>query len=261
MESGSASRTSYSFDYSDNQLASYTHNSGGIQLGTGTITTSADQISVQTNSQAETFIPLDWVFNLTEGVISSATGTDNSGSGVYTVDFTRTNGNITGLNISSGSNSSAYSYSYDTNMNPFHQVYTDALDRTNAEIVRIISSGFSSQAGGSSLDVSNLESSLRGMLIEGTNNITQVSSNGQSLETRSFTYDEEGYPVTMTSDIQQTVNLGNSMNQFIDIFTEMFAGMGLSQEEIDEMIAGITDSLAGDVSIDTTLEATISYYE
>ncbi|MDO5655947.1 MAG: hypothetical protein Q4G27_07385 [Flavobacteriaceae bacterium] len=260
MASGVASRTKYAFNYNENQLSAFTYTSDGIAQGNGSITSTADQINVSTSSTSQDFIPMNWIFNLTDGLITSATATSVDSGTEFDINFTRANGNITALEISSAV-STAYTYTYDTNINPFHQVYTNNLDQTNAEIVRLISSGFQPQAAGAAIDVSNLESMFRIMLIEGKNNLLSANSGSQVLQTNSYTYDADGYPITMTSRLSQKINLSGSIDSYLADYQEMLQGMGLTPEEIEGMLAEIQQQFQGEIDVDMTTEATINYYE
>lgn len=260
MDSLAASRTNYTFDYNGDQLSGFNYTTNGIALGNGTITATGDQITSTVISTSENFVPVNWVFSLTDSLITSAIASNVTTGTEFNVDFTRTNGNITGINIASAATSN-FTYTYDSNINPLHQVYTDNLDRTNAEIVRLISGGFQDQAGGSSIDISNLEAILRGILIEGNNNLLTANSGSQLLEQRSYTYDEEDYPVAMTSQLTYSVDLSGSLTQYLAQLEEMLAGMGMSPEEITAMLAELQAGFEGRVDVELEQDGTITYYE
>ena len=259
--SGANSNSTSTFSYSSDNLSSYAFSINGENQTTGTFTVGENSISLASTAVVDSISAMNWEFNLTDGFITTISSTDIDSQTNYNFDITRANGNITGLTISSGTDSETYSYLYDQNINPLHLVYQTPLQQTNAEIVRLVSGGFFDQLGGTQLDIYNFESSFRTILVEASNNLTSVSENGTVVDQRTYTYDEEGYPITATSSYSDSIDLGGIFDALIEMMTAMLEAFGATEEEIEEMVADMQSELSGGVQVDFDATATFTYYE
>ena len=261
MNENATSNSIYNFTYTEDQLSSFSNTSSDARQGTGTVITTEDQITVTSTSDSDYFFPTTSVFNLTDGYISSAEITNTRDNSVYNITFSRSNANITQLIFNTPVGDKTYNYTYDASVNPFHLAYENASQQTFAEIARLISSGYDINIHEGNMNINSVESSFRNMLAEGRNNLVSSTSGNETLITSTYTYDDDNYPIAISSEGSSEVSLGGIMQEMISAMVAVMEAMGLSQEEIDATVAEMQEELSNGILINLSTTAEITYYE